>query len=296
MEAVIIYNPISGRERGSKIAILVANKLSEDFDKMQIIKTKDSSHATKLAKYYTDKGVHSIFAIGGDGTIGDVIKGIELSEKKDKPVLGAIPGGTLNGISRMLGFSRITTRAINSIDLDCTQWIDYGTCNSEPFMMIYSIGDIPESINSTPSDLKTNFSLLAYFHNIAKNATENNHHQLRLNIDGEVFSGNFNHVGIITSNALNHFTPPTLQFDKNDGKLHVFMIGKSNFLDKMIMVPDLLLGNIVDSKNLIYRVAENISISTKEKLVSTDLDGDRFQPVPSEIEIKPKGIQMYVCK
>ena len=296
MRAAIIYNPVSGREKGSRIAMLLANKIRDDFDKIEIVKTSSREDAVRFAKDYTDLGVHSIFAVGGDGTVGDVIRGISESSNENKPILGAIPGGTLNGISRMLGFPIQIVRAIRALDLNQTEYIDYALCNDTPFMMIYSIGDIPESIHNTDSSSKANFAILAYFANIAKHSFKNSKHSLTVNIDGEIITGKYNHVGVITSNALDRFTPPTIEINKNDGKLHVFLIEESNFLDKMILVPDLVLGNLEYNENLIYRTAESISITSDSTDITTDLDGDRFDPVPSNIHIIPQGINMYVLK
>lgn len=293
-KAVIIFNPAAGTEKSTNIHNLLKKKIDDSFDEVESLATKGPGDGIKFAKEKSEEGVHSIFAIGGDGTINEVVNGIMKSDVEEKPILGVLPGGTFNGVSRILEIPQFPRNSVRKLNLSKTEDMDVGLLNDNYFNMIYSIGDVPESLHSVSNEEKAAFSMFAYAFNIARDAVKNNlyHLKIRTDDDEEVIEGDFSHLVVILSSALSKLTVIDSDIEKNDGLLHVFILKESSLFEKMGLIPDLISGRIKHNSKIKYKSAKKVYVDSNEKVV-TDLDGDKSDPLPSKIKIIPKAIKMY---
>lgn len=101
MRALIVVNPNATTSARSRDVLLSA--LSSDLD-VQITETTHRGHAAELSKAARADGVELIVAVGGDGTINEVVNGI-LDGAGGAPIpdLGIVPGGSTNVFARDLG-------------------------------------------------------------------------------------------------------------------------------------------------------------------------------------------------
>ena len=74
-------------------------------------------HAIELAKQAGEEGYDMVIAMGGDGTVHEVINGIMQAPEEKRPVLGVVPVGSGNdfahGISASKNSNQALTRALN---------------------------------------------------------------------------------------------------------------------------------------------------------------------------------------
>lgn len=291
-KVLIIYNPVAGSERGEEINFLLRKKLIEDFDYIKSIKTEGPNDAYTLAKEACKEDYHSIFVVGGDGTINQVTKALMEADPNNRPLLGVFPGGTFNGVSRILGYPQNMRLAIRRLKVNKTIKMDVGKFNDNYFNMIFSIGDIPESIHNVTPEAKSVFSGWAYAYNIARDAIKNNHYFMEVNVDGEKLVGDFSHLIVMLSSAI-YGTPLINDIEKNDGYLHLFIVKESTLFDKMSILPDVISGKVKNNEYIKYYKCKNISISSMDSLIETDIDGEKSDHLPAEIEIFEKAIEMY---
>ncbi|HKQ07348.1 MAG TPA: diacylglycerol kinase family protein [Blastocatellia bacterium] len=99
-QAVIIYNPMSGRagSRGEN-ARHMAGLLAARGLQAEAHATTAPDDATRLAREAVSRGVETIVSYGGDGTLNEVIQGVARSPA----ALAVWPGGTANVVARDLG-------------------------------------------------------------------------------------------------------------------------------------------------------------------------------------------------
>lgn len=101
MKLQFIVNPASKTGRGIEIWREVENVLKGSEIEYEVFYTKRIGHGTELAKKLTEApGEHMIVALGGDGTVNEVVNGIV--RLKDT-VLGYIPTGSGNDLAGGLG-------------------------------------------------------------------------------------------------------------------------------------------------------------------------------------------------
>lgn len=95
---LVVVNPFSGVGRQKRIETLLRNNLNRDLYDYEVRYTERIHHGTDIAREAVDKGYDIVTAVGGDGSVNDVIQGL-----KDSPVtLGIVPCGSGNGLARCM--------------------------------------------------------------------------------------------------------------------------------------------------------------------------------------------------
>jgi YegS/Rv2252/BmrU family lipid kinase len=98
--------------------------------------TKSRGHATSLAKSASANGFHYVIAVGGDGTINEVARGL----LNTQTTMGIIPRGSGNGLARHLGISINLTDAIDLLFDSKIIKIDTFTVNEKLSLNVSGIG------------------------------------------------------------------------------------------------------------------------------------------------------------
>ena len=90
--------------------------------------TRFAGHASKIARYYVQKGYKNIMVLGGDGTMSEVINGIFNATTKSTQDLkiALIPRGTGNDWGRFWGLTADYRKSIDVLLKGKTQPIDIG--------------------------------------------------------------------------------------------------------------------------------------------------------------------------
>jgi diacylglycerol kinase family enzyme len=96
-----ILNPAAGRGSVNTIQDKLRSKLTTLGVAGEFVKTTGSGDATKITRAAIDKGYTTIVAVGGDGTVNEVINGIT----RDNVAIGIIPIGKTNSLARRLGIT-----------------------------------------------------------------------------------------------------------------------------------------------------------------------------------------------
>jgi YegS/Rv2252/BmrU family lipid kinase len=97
---LIIANPISGRGKSSRRAARIARLLQERGCTVDLRSTVRAGDAVRLAG--DAAGCAAVVAVGGDGTINEVLNGLPTHA----PPLGIVPTGTANVMAKELGLPR----------------------------------------------------------------------------------------------------------------------------------------------------------------------------------------------
>lgn len=133
---LFIVNPISGTSNKSRILKQIDKLLDKSLYSYEVVKTEHAGHAELIARDAVEKGIDIVCAIGGDGTVNEVARGII----NTNTALAIIPCGSGNGLARHLHIPMDATRAIKLINSAVVHKIDYGMVNSHPFFCTCGIG------------------------------------------------------------------------------------------------------------------------------------------------------------
>ena len=102
----------------------------------EIIYTQYAGHAYELARNAAERGVDVVVAVGGDGTVNEVGRGLVHTNT----AMGVIPCGSGNGFARHLGIPMNIKKSIEFINKAEPTAIDYGKLNGHPFFCSCGMG------------------------------------------------------------------------------------------------------------------------------------------------------------
>lgn len=133
---LFIINPISGGKDKLKIPALIDAHLDRSRFNANYSFTEYVGHASEIAEEAASKNFDVIVAVGGDGTINEI--GTKVMQQNK--ILGILPFGSGNGLSRFLKIPMNTVQAIKVINDFKVRVIDTGRFNDKCFFNMAGMG------------------------------------------------------------------------------------------------------------------------------------------------------------
>lgn len=135
-KALAIINPKSGTGSKDNIPALLGQAFATSDIDLYIAYTKRAGHAYELASMAATEGYERVIAVGGDGTVNEVARGLLNSQT----ALAIIPKGSGNGLARALGLPMTSRKAIEIAVKGVIEEIDCCLANGFPFFCTCGIG------------------------------------------------------------------------------------------------------------------------------------------------------------
>ncbi len=131
----IIYNPVAGRRKFRRLRKVVEALEAKGFNPV-VWETERSGDAERLARKVSVSNAYSIVAAGGDGTINEVVNGLD----SEPPPFGVIPLGTANVFASEIGIPLSSEGVASVIAAGRTRRISLGAVNDRMFLQMASVG------------------------------------------------------------------------------------------------------------------------------------------------------------
>jgi len=208
----VIVNPAAGNGRAKDIIPQIENFLYRKDVSFNIETTYRPGGGTLLAKRAIATGFELIIAVGGNGTVAEVVNGIIGSDA----ILGIIPAGTGNDIAKMLGIPENIEEACEIALSPTKKKIDLGLINSRYFINGVGIGldaQIAKNVRGTNT----------YKRSFLKTLFTSKPININMNVDGVAISKPVTSMTISNSKSFwgDHIVSPDALID--DGKLDICM-------------------------------------------------------------------------
>ena len=290
--ARIIYNPTSGRE-------LFRKHLPEVLEKLEVAGYETSCHATTGAGDATRAAITAVerkydivIAVGGDGTLNEVVAGI--SQCEDRPKLGLIPMGTTNDFARAVHIPRKIDEALDIIIKGDTIPVDVGLMNGEKyFINIAAGGRLTELTYEVTSKMKTLLGPVAYYVKGIEMMPSIKATHMRFEVDDEVFEGNKMMFLCALTNSVGGFERIAPDASINDGHFTVMILDECSLPEFARIITLAARGEHLKDPRLIYRKARRVKVTTNGE-VHMNLDGEYGGDAPAEFVNLKRHIEVFV--
>lgn len=296
-----IINPISGGTGNNKRKL--PKLIDKELDRTQwlptIVFTEYAGHATELARQFATMGFEAVVAVGGDGTVNEVARGLVESAKlkaanvKDT-ALGVVPLGSGNGFARHLHIPVNTTRAIQMLNRSEPIRCDYGLANDRLFVSTCGTGFDALIAYQFATSTKRGFK--TYFENVVKDLVSYKPQTYIIKGDGvdiehKAFLITFANAGQWGYEA--YIAP---QASVQDGLMDICMMSSSALLGAPGLALRLFTKSINSSLFMDTVRAKDVVV-TREDESPFHIDGDPVK-MPREIRIRivPEGLSVLVEK
>ena len=133
----IIYNPVAGKRKAYKNLQVIERVLKEREVEYQVWESGGIHDAEYIARKLTQEGETNIIVLGGDGTLNEVLNGLE-----DPSVctLGLVPSGTGNDFAARMNIPLNPEKAILRILENKPQLVNYIDVSGTRSMNIAGLG------------------------------------------------------------------------------------------------------------------------------------------------------------
>ncbi|HJC76892.1 MAG TPA: diacylglycerol kinase family lipid kinase [Candidatus Alistipes excrementavium] len=129
----VIVNPVAGSGRGLDHFPQISKLLRDEHILCEPVFTEHKFHATELTVWAVKQGYRHIIAVGGDGTLHEVVNGLFIQQEADPRdvLLGVVAVGTGNDWMRMFGVPRRYQDAVRAIKEQYSFLQDVGVISYE---------------------------------------------------------------------------------------------------------------------------------------------------------------------
>ncbi len=125
--------------------------------------TREAGEAARFAAEAAREGIARVVALGGDGTINEVVNGLFQDSETPATALGILPMGTANDFARGCGIPPDDPGAAIRTALEApASPIDVGRINDRMFLNVVSLGFGAEVTADTPDPMKQALGGAAY--------------------------------------------------------------------------------------------------------------------------------------
>ncbi|MBB6049681.1 diacylglycerol/lipid kinase family protein [Armatimonas rosea] len=291
---LVIFNPVAGRGQGAKRKEEAQAHLGPAFE---WVPTQRPGHAIELARAGAKKH-EVVVAFGGDGTVGDVMRGI-LQAKADgdsphEATLGIIPVGTGNDMARNLKLVLETREACATILGGVTKRIDVGMINGTPFINNAGTGFDAAVMHTMNTSIKFVSGQLAFRLAIFKTLAKYKPFALTITADdGEKRQLRAFMVSVLNGKVYAAGMEAAPHAEVDDGRLDVMIIKE---MSKLKLIPVIQL--VASGQHLNHPAVEMLQVRKLE--VGTippqplNIDGEVRGLTPMTIEVRPRELKVLV--
>ncbi len=307
----LVLNPISGTADHAERVHRLADERG-----YTVVETEHEGHATELAAEAVDTGADLLAVAGGDGTLHEVLRGLNGDGDGDGVgegrtpadgrtattadddalegvTLGVIPTGTENLFAANVGIEGIE-HGFEVIETGERRRVDVGMANGEPFAMSCIAGLLADASVSTSPEMKERFGSLAFVISGVEEVTEFDALDLdvRAVVDDEEFRWTGQALCVLVGNV-RKFVHEGGQANVEDGLFDVVIAERmppSSLAAETIA--HRLLGR--DTEHVDHLRASRLELSSDEGPITFSADGELARYDELELHARPQALEVCV--
>lgn len=285
---VFIVNPNSGTDRNKAIHAAIASELNTGVFSYELRLTERIGHGTELARIAADNGAYAVVAVGGDGSVADVAKGLVGSNT----ILGIIPKGSGNGFARSLNWPLNPMAAMGIINQQKTLTIDVGYVNDQLFLSNAGVGFDALIAQEFASNKRR--GLRGYSWLVTKHLWQYREREWTIELEDEVLRIRAFLVNVANGQQFGYNFRIAPQASFTDAWLDLTVIKKFPRLLGGGLVWRASRGTIQNSRYVLHRRVKTLRISHPDlHLMQTDGDAHSC-PNSLAFRIVPQALQVFV--
>ena len=268
---------------------------------VQFICTLREKHAIELAQQATEDGCDYLIAVGGDGTLHEVVNGVLQSKVPaiEYPALGLLPYGSANDFARTAGVSNSIEELIKLIQTNSTQKIDLGkilvqqTQESRYFINIAGVGLGPEVVQS----LKQSSSVLGpgfnYFKHIIKGFFSYTKKEVSCTSSSWRWKGKLLQMAVANGRYYGNGICTAPDAKLHDGQFQIAIFGDLSVWDYLKNLSKLKKGVKIDHPQVHYYDSKQVLIESNVAC-GIEADGEYVGLAPANIRIVPNALSFLM--
>ena len=300
MKTVLIINSKNNR-LASLLPRLEGLNRHPGLGSVQLVSTLWKQHAVELARNATKNGCDALIAVGGDGTLHEVVNGVLQSNIPANafPAIGLLPYGSANDFARSAGISRSPEALVALIESRSTQRLDLGkivleqTGETRYFINIAGLGLSPEvarKVVQSSSVLGPGFN---YFRQILSGFSGYEKKQVRCTGGPWQWEGKLLQMAVANGRYFGNALCIAPGARLADGQFEVAIFGDLSLWDYLKNLSNLKKGAKINHAQVHYHQAPALRIESDEEC-GIEADGEYVGLIPATLSVLPKAIRFLM--
>ena len=288
-KVLLIYNPKSGSGMFQSNLDKIVAKFQSRGMIVVPLRADGSVSIESFLSGLNEAQYRKIIAAGGDGTINIVVNAMM---KNDLHVpLALFPAGTANDFAHYFDIPTDIDGMLSIALEDNYMDADLGKCNDRYFVNVAAIGPVIDVSQKTDATMKNALGIVAYYLRGLSEVKSLKPVEFTITSPQINFTGDIFFMVVMNGNSAGGFRRLGVQSSINDGLLDVIIFKEMNFMELLPLAINVLQGRHDENKNVIYFQTPSLRIESPADM-STDVDGERGEPLPLDIEIVPRRLKI----
>ena len=303
----LIVNPVSANGRLARYWPRLARQLEEAGLSFTFTFTERPKHATELARAARARGERIVVAVGGDGTVHEVVNGLVDEETLRTPpealpwTLGVIPFGTGTDFVRTVGIPRYPQGAIarlregtrRSIDLIHVAYQARGeprTCYSANVVGLGFDAAVVERVNRSSKALG---GTLPFLTSVLTQLLGYRNKEVAVRFDGQELRGRANAVVACNGRYFGGGMQVGPLARPDDGLIDLIYVGDLTRVELLLNLPRIYAGTHLTHSKVRHFRATEVAVETEEE-VFVEAEGELLGTAPVHLRIVPGALPVLV--
>jgi diacylglycerol kinase (ATP) len=291
MRIVLIANPASGTAQGSAALGEVQQHLRSAGHDVHVRETAARGDAERFARDSVDAGIDIVVAVGGDGTLNEVVNGVaSVPDGLERCAIGLIPAGTGNDFARTLGMAEPDV-ALAALAAGHERRVDLVSLGDRVFLNASAGGFTAETSANVSSGMKQAVGTLAYLIGGARAVLEYEPVGVRVEWEGRTLEADLQLFAICNGAFIGggHQLAPTARPD--DGLMEVCLVRATSTLDFLALLPRLSSGHHVDDDDVAYFRTRAVTLSFS-RTIKINTDGEVLEAARCVYAMRPGAVRL----
>jgi diacylglycerol kinase (ATP) len=298
---VLIVNPAAGRGRVGSQLQQVEQTLTAKGLPYRIFKTSGPGDATRAAREALEAGERFIVAMGGDGTVHEVVNGMLQDDRLINPnaVLGVVAAGSGSDFVRTFGLPEDAVRACNHLEGPNLYQIDVGKVTyttprgqaSRYFPNIAEAG-LGGAVVARAARLPARLGGAKYFAAFWLTLPGFKPAPVTVQADRRTFEGKAHNVVVANCQFYGGGMKISPRSWPGDGYLDVLVMNGPKS-DSFTILPKVYRGEHLPHKGIVEFRAKQIRVES-ERPLQIEADGEILGMTPATFEALPEALWMKV--
>jgi diacylglycerol kinase (ATP) len=285
---LFIINPKSGVDRVKALKSLIDQNLDHSIFEYKIEHTEYAKHGTEIAKKGAADGFHIIVAVGGDGSVNDVIAGLY----NTNAALAIIPKGSGNGLARSMKIPLDSAKAIQLINKENKITIDLGKADGKIFVSNAGVGFDALVARKFAKSNRRGMAIYSWI--VTKYLWMYKEKVWQIEVDGMPIKEKAFILTVANAAQFGYNFKIAPHADLQDGLFDIVIIKKYPKILGAVIAMRAFNGSILKSKYVLHFKGRNITISHPE-LSLLQMDGDVYKcGTEVKIEMQPASLHVII--
>jgi YegS/Rv2252/BmrU family lipid kinase len=300
-----IVNPASANGSTERLWDRLKQAIGREIGEVDASFTTAANHATDLARKALDDGFEMVVAVGGDGTVNEVVNGFFNAGAPVNPdaVLGVISRGTGSDFIKTINIPREIEDAARTLKGRAVKRCDAGRFTSRGpngkemeryFINIADFGVGGEAVERVNNTSKAFGGFLSFLYGTLKTLWVYKGKKVTFTIDEDSEIEQIINSVVIANGQFfggGMWVAPEAKAD--DGLFDIVILDDLSFMESLLNIPKLYKGtHINDPKVTCLRGKKLVAESDEDVLI--DVEGEHGGMLPARFEIIPSSINVKV--